>query len=103
MANSDPQLFVSASLLHGNGVVLRPLRASDAQDLYETCQDAEIVEYTTIPVPYLMSHAADFIADPPKFTWAITLQEFGDRYCGSIELRLSAGDYPVNLGYMTAP
>ncbi|WP_404431697.1 GNAT family N-acetyltransferase [Microbacterium lacus] len=37
-------------------------RPEDADAIYTACQDADIQRYTTVPSPYLASHAEDFIS-----------------------------------------
>ena len=39
---------------------LRPLDPSDADWIFDACQDAEILKWTEIPRPYLKQHAIDF-------------------------------------------
>jgi len=47
-------------------LVLRPFRESDAQEIYEICQDPVIQHYTTVPVPYELSSAESFLARQGK-------------------------------------
>ena len=42
---------------------LRPLQKSDAEWIYQACQDAEIQRWTQIPRPYTHDHAKSFVAD----------------------------------------
>ncbi len=43
-------------------VVLRAWRPDDTQAVYEACQDEMLQQFTTVPVPYELEHAAEFIA-----------------------------------------
>lgn len=42
---------------------LRPLQPSDAEWIYNACQDAEVQHWTKIPRPYTREHAKSFVAD----------------------------------------
>ena len=42
---------------------LRPLQSSDAEWIYNACQDAEVQRWTKIPRPYTREHAKSFVAD----------------------------------------
>lgn len=107
LARSDlnsSRFLDSKVVLESKELVLRPLKPSDADDLYEACQDPEIIRWTTIPQPYERAHAEGFVTNPPEHIWAITIPEFNDRWCGSIEVRIPQNQQkPVDLGYMLAP
>jgi len=66
-------------------------------DVVATSNDPEMVRWTTVPHPYTVEHADDFLAAVPDGVerWAYVLD---DRYAGSIELRPGGV-----LGYSTAP
>ncbi|MFM8505086.1 MAG: GNAT family N-acetyltransferase, partial [Acidimicrobiaceae bacterium] len=42
---------------------LRPLQSSDAEWIYQACQDAEVQRWTRIPRPYTREHAKSFVID----------------------------------------
>jgi len=42
---------------------LRPLQSSDAEWIYQACQDTEVQRWTQIPRPYTRDHAKSFVAD----------------------------------------
>ena len=92
-----------------DGVVsLRPPRPDDAEDIATACQDPQSQMWTTIPVPYVMSDAEDWLAKrSPLHTWwespvwAVTLPP-DDRWCGNIDLRPD-GSGGAEVGYMMAP
>jgi len=52
--------------LIGKRVVLRALRNSDAQSLYENAKDKEISFYTTLPNPYTLADAQKFIRNAKR-------------------------------------
>ncbi|MBF4547662.1 GNAT family N-acetyltransferase [Corynebacterium afermentans subsp. lipophilum] len=66
-------------------------------DLVASCNDPDMVRWTTIPNPYTGEHADDFLLDPPEgvHRWAYVVD---GRYCGNIEMRPGGV-----LGYNTAP
>lgn len=47
--------------IKGKKINLRRLIKSDAQSLFENARDKEISRYTTVPHPYTLQHAYDFI------------------------------------------
>ena len=42
---------------------LRPLQSSDAEWIYQACQDTEVQRWTQIPRPYTREHAKSFVID----------------------------------------
>jgi RimJ/RimL family protein N-acetyltransferase len=42
-------------------LILRPWRPTDAPDVLEVCQDPEIARWVTIPQPFLLADADNFI------------------------------------------
>jgi RimJ/RimL family protein N-acetyltransferase len=42
---------------------LRPLQSSDAEWIYQACQDTEVQRWTQIPRPYTRDHAKSFVVD----------------------------------------
>lgn len=95
-------------ILSDGVVLLRPLVASDADEVAEACQDAQIQAWTTVPSPYHRQHAADFVAqrsDPQTWwrlpTWAVTAPP-SERWIGSIDLRLD-DDGGADVGFLLAP
>ena len=66
-------------------------------DLVASCNDPDMVRWTTVPNPYTGEHADDFLAEPPEdvHRWAYVVD---GRYSGNIELRPGGV-----LGYNTAP
>lgn len=93
-------------------VVLRPPRPDDAADIARGCQDPDIARWTTVPSPYALADAEEFISlrrpDGPEGpgqwwacpTWAITIGD--DRWAGTIDLRLADPEC-AEVGYLVAP
>jgi RimJ/RimL family protein N-acetyltransferase len=89
-------------------VLLRPLEASDADDVYRACQDAEVARWTTIPQPYRRENAQAFIEETRRAwsegrdpTFAVVERSTG-RLAGAIGLRgEGAGRWEV--GYWIGP
>ncbi|MFM8854181.1 MAG: GNAT family N-acetyltransferase, partial [Acidimicrobiaceae bacterium] len=42
---------------------LRPLQSSDAEWIYQACQDTEVQRWTKIPRPSMREHAKSFVID----------------------------------------
>lgn len=47
--------------IEGKQVNLRRLKKSDVPSIYQNAKDFEIAKYTTLPHPYTLKDAADFI------------------------------------------
>jgi len=87
---------------------LRPPEESDANSIYEACQDPLIPRFTTLPVNYTLSHALDFLQRIPA---SIELQreipfvmEFGvgdeKVFAGVISLHtISIDNHRAEIGY----
>lgn len=50
-------------------MVLRPWRASDADAVFEACQDESIQRWTTVPAPYLAHHAEHYVGTYALHAW----------------------------------
>ncbi|RSH78732.1 uncharacterized protein EHS24_001631 [Apiotrichum porosum] len=77
-------------------ITLRPQQPSDTQRIYERSIDPLAVKYTTIPSPYTIQDAKDFVAltNSPTWTqmcWAI---EVDGQFAGGIDWR----PYPGSRG-----
>ena len=94
--------------LHTPRLTLTVPTASDAQAIFEACQDAAIQRYTTVPSPYERQHAEGFItlaqnrwAEGVEATWAL---RDGDRLAGMVGLHGITYGGNGELGYwMAAP
>ncbi|MFC4036338.1 GNAT family N-acetyltransferase [Streptomyces polygonati] len=94
-------------------LLLRPLEPADAQAVYAACQDPEIPRWTSVPSPYALANATDFIGricvegwrDDTLFNFGVFTRATGD-LVGSMGLlrlgRLPAPDHQAELGYWTA-
>jgi RimJ/RimL family protein N-acetyltransferase len=93
---------VEPVLLRTPRTVLSVPAVADVDAVHEACQDAAVQRYTTVPSPYLRSHAEIFVAqagirwkDGVEATWAIRQ---GDRLAGMIGLhRIANGT--AEVGY----
>jgi RimJ/RimL family protein N-acetyltransferase len=56
---------ISAGALH-----LRPWRPTDAEAVYQACQDAEIQRWTRVPSPYTRADAEEFVRHTAPGGWA---------------------------------
>ncbi len=63
--------------LLGKQINLRWLKKSDAQSLYENARDKEISRYTTLPYPYGLKEARDFIEKTIKNRHKKNVYELG--------------------------
>ena len=96
--------------LHASGLTLRPWRASDADAVYAACQDPEIVAWTAIPAPYLLSHAEGFVGPVSAAAWAhksaanFAVTADDGTLVGSFGLvRMNPGQSVAEVGYWVAP
>jgi RimJ/RimL family protein N-acetyltransferase len=93
------------------GLLLRPWQEADADEVYRACQDPEIPRWTTVPSPYKIEHAVEYVTTFTAQSWANgTGAPFGvfDPHsgellgaCGLGELDLPAG--VAEIGYWVAP
>jgi RimJ/RimL family protein N-acetyltransferase len=78
-----PKVKISELRLIGERIILRPLKISDAKDIYTNIQDRKIAENTLrIPWPYRLKDAINFIKNSQKslkkrkgFIFGIELKE----------------------------
>jgi RimJ/RimL family protein N-acetyltransferase len=92
--------------LHTARCELSTPRASDVDDIFAACQDADTQRFTTIPVPYLREHAEEFVArsaqlwdEGTEATWAIRVD---GSLAGMMGLH-RPGEGSAELGYWLAP
>jgi RimJ/RimL family protein N-acetyltransferase len=101
------------TLQHGL-ITLRPTQEKDIVSIYEACQDPIIPQFTTVPAPYMMTHAISFIREqaPSHFlqkkelVFAITRGRAKDeQFCGVISFHtINLQNHTSELGYwMAAP
>jgi RimJ/RimL family protein N-acetyltransferase len=97
----------TAPTLTDGPVTLRHPRESDVQGSWEQCQDPLSQEWTTVPIPYSMDDARDFILGFVPGAWE-TDKEWGfvveaeGRYAGHICLR-NEGDRRAEIAYGSHP
>lgn len=98
----------SAPPVLSDGVVtLRALRPDDAEDIAAGCQDPLSAEWTTVPTPYSLTDARDWLDRRSHLdwwtqpAWAITMTP-SDRWSGTIDLRPD-GENGAEVGYLLAP
>jgi len=104
----SPASVPTPPVLSDGVVSLRPPQADDAQAITRACQDPQIAQWTTVPVPYTREHADEWLARRPtptewwkNPTWSITVVP-DDGWCGNIDLRPD-GEGGVEVGYLLAP
>jgi RimJ/RimL family protein N-acetyltransferase len=97
----------TAPTLTDGPVTLRHPRESDVQGSWEQCQDPLSQQWTTVPIPYSMDDARDFIlgfvpgAWESDKEWGFVVEAEG-RYAGHITLR-NEGDRRAELAYGSHP
>ena len=89
-------------------LTLRPWQESDADRIYEICQDPTIQEFTTIPVPYTQAHAIGFVATRTEAFSRSESMPFAGVVDGRVVLSISLHnialfDHIGELGYWLAP
>lgn len=99
-------------LLYHGDITLRRTEERDIVPIFNACQDPLIPHFTTVPSPYLQSHAEDFIRDiaPRSFDektemlFAIVKGKDGDeKFCGLISFHTTSLDnHSTELGYWMA-
>ncbi|MEO3778141.1 GNAT family N-acetyltransferase [Micromonospora sp. B11E3] len=103
----QPTLFAT---VRGAELRLRPMEERDLDAIVRTCRDPHTIAWTTVPAPYERAHAEGFKRDFAEAAWArgtgayFAIADADDRYVGSVDLRISAGDPAQgSVGFMTAP
>ncbi|WDZ86993.1 GNAT family N-acetyltransferase [Micromonospora cathayae] len=94
-----------------DGLLLRPWRATDADDVHRACQDPDIQRWTTVPRPYLPEHALGFVTEVSPAGWSAgTSAAFAVCAADTGQLLGSCGLVSVHhalrsaeIGYWTAP
>jgi len=89
-------------------LVLRPFRESDAQAIYDACQDHDIQYYTTVPIPYEFASAEKFLVRQAQGFADKTDFALAGEVDGRLALCVSAFDsvefeHIIKVGYWTAP
>lgn len=96
------------TLRHGL-ITLRPVRDSDIEEIYQACQDPLIPRFTTVPSPYMMTHAQFFVREqePARFAAKSELlfvitegYEGEEKFSGLISFHsVSLSNHAAELGY----
>lgn len=97
--------------LEGGDLRLRLWTASDIDAVFDACQDPETQRWTTVPVPYLRSHAAGFVVTMAPEQWAARTGALfciaaadDDRVLGSCGLvAVDQENLVAEIGYWVAP
>lgn len=91
-------------------VTLRPWQDGDADDVLAACQDDEIQRWTTVPIPYRLADAEEFIRSSRQLWASGTEAPFAlvnandDSLIGSCGLvRIDTDEGVGEVGYWTAP
>jgi len=90
----------------GEGLVLRRHQPADLVAIFEQCNDPEMQRWTTVPVPYEMSDAEQFL-EHVRSAWehgtevALAIEALG-RFAGTVSYRLQEGDW-AEIGYGLSP
>src|SRR4051812_22601526 len=93
----------TAPTLTDGAVLLRGHREDDVAGVFEQCQDAASRRWTTVPVPYSVEDAREFVtrqlpngwADGSSWGFAV---EVDGRFAGTVELR-DEGDGRLEVAY----
>jgi RimJ/RimL family protein N-acetyltransferase len=100
-------------LTDGDSIALRAHRADDLAAIIEQCTDPDMVRFTTVPWPYRVEDAHDFLertrtdweqhSPTSRRTWAITVGASGDkRFAGTVDYR-PTGHATATVGYGLHP
>lgn len=99
-------------VLYYGDITLRRTEERDILPIFEACQDPIIPQFTTVPSPYLLSHAQDFIRDiaPRSFDertemlFAIVKGKGEDeKFCGLVSFHTTdLNNHATELGYWLA-
>ncbi|MHC9567325.1 GNAT family N-acetyltransferase [Corynebacterium diphtheriae] len=94
-------------ILSNKSLILRKLQIEDTPRLVELAQDPAMRNFTTIPSPFTVENALEFISSSSVPTdslvrWAIATADKASIYLGTIELRAQS-PICVDIGYSLHP
>ena len=96
----------------GSGLLLRPPRPSDTEQVLAACQDPEVTRWTTLPEPYGRADAEDWVRraaprgwhEGDHLVWYVVRAEDPDRLLASIALHhVDRAAGTAELGYWAVP
>jgi len=82
---------------------LRPLQADDAGWIFAACQDADVQRWTTIPRPYSLDHAREFVAGSPDVRIAMAIVDSASDLPVGVAGVNAVVDGVATVGYWVAP
>lgn len=82
---------------------LRPLQAADASWIFAACQDADVQRWTTIPRPYTLDHAREFVAGSPDVRIAMAIVDSSTDLPVGVAGVNAVADGVATVGYWVAP
>lgn len=95
-----PVVLVRFSLLRHR---LRPLVPDDAEWIFAACQDAEVQRWTTIPRPYSLDHAREFVEGSPGVRSALAIVDASSDLPVGVAGINAVADGVATVGYWVAP
>lgn len=89
-------------------LALRPWVTGDEQRVFEICQDPDVAEWTTIPLPYTFEHAKSYVANRTHDYDAHQAISYvgivDDKVAIAVSLHhINEFDHWAEIGYWTAP
>src|SRR3954447_8020391 len=96
---------LTALVLHGPRLTLRPWLAGDAPIVHAVMADDRMRARLSFPGPYTMAHAVDFVTGfaPEQRAGGSSLEcalvSGDDQLVGAAALRLSRAKQPASIGY----
>lgn len=82
---------------------LRRLQDDDAPWIFAACQDADVQRWTTIPRPYTLDHAREFVADSPNVRVAMAVVDAASGLPVGVAGVNVVADGVATVGYWVAP
>ncbi|MFT4148493.1 MAG: GNAT family N-acetyltransferase [Micrococcaceae bacterium] len=94
-------------IITGEKIILRPWNESDAAALHQICNEPDIARYTSVPTPYTLKMAQDYIKQSNdeygKSAINYCITDTDQNILGSMSLlRISVADYRGEIGYFIA-
>ena len=92
------------------GLLLRPWRPEDEEDVFRACQDPLIQRWTNVPRPYLREHARQYVTEFTRREWAAgtsspmgAFDEATGQMLGAVGLIWQTRGGEAEVGYWVAP
>lgn len=95
-------------ILRGGELMLRPWQLSDADEVFEICQDADIAKFQTLNVPFTREDAHNFVTRNDEGFMSQRVMAYAGEFEGKVALSVvlhaaNKFDHVIEIGYWVNP